>query len=107
MKIKLLVLCFFVAISATAAFSQSNGTVLSSEINSGITFTSHQMRASQQPATLEQSLLTNSANISGHGERPLWEFAQPKEEKPLGDVAREYRRERAENQKKPVFVHQN
>ena len=44
--------------------------------------------ASQHEMTAEQSILGTNSNPSAHGERPLWEFATPRVEKPLGDIAR-------------------
>ena len=108
MKIKLLVFCFFFwVLAGTAAKAQVGGTVLSNEISGGLSFTSHSTRAAQRPTSDEQNLLGNSANLSAHGERPLWEFAQPKKEVPLGDIAREYRKQRAATVKKTAVIHQN
>jgi hypothetical protein len=108
MKTKILVFCFlFCVLFGTAAFAQV-GSVLSGDIGPGISFTSHPSRAIQAPSTIEQNLLANSANMSGHGERPLWEFAQPKQEVPLGDIAREYRKQRAAAARiAPTVIHQN
>ncbi len=107
MKNTLSVVCFlFLILFGTAALAQTAGPVLSGEISSGISFTSHTMRASQPVLPQEQNLLGYSSNPSAHGDRPLWEFAQPRQEVPLGDVAREYRKLRADN-KKTLIVHQN
>ena len=52
----------------------------------------HPQHASQHPMGTEQSLLGDSSAVTiAHGERPLWECYDLKIERPLGDVAREYR----------------
>lgn len=51
----------------------------------------HPQHASQHPMASEQSLFNDGAVTTAHGERPLWEFGSDKVERPLGDVAREYR----------------
>jgi len=41
----------------------------------------------------EQNLLNDNGLTFAHGERPLWEVAQTKKVVPLGDIARELRKE--------------
>lgn len=58
-----------------------------------LTFPSRPEHASQKPMGREESILGNSENVSAHGERPLWEFASKRGEVPLGDIARELKKE--------------
>ncbi|MBS1853357.1 MAG: hypothetical protein JST79_20850 [Acidobacteria bacterium] len=55
--------------------------------------TSHPERAQARAMGEWQNLLESSSNRSAKGERPLWEFATPAET-PLGDVARDFRKQR-------------
>jgi hypothetical protein len=89
MKTLLFVLCL---LAATGAFGQS-ASVLSNQV-SPITIVDHPQHASQHAMAGEQSVLETNCNPSAHGERPLWEFATIHVEKPLGDVARELRKQR-------------
>ena len=104
MKITLVLFCF---LCATAAFGQSSlgGSTMSSEPRM-LPMPSHPARAKQQPMGERQNILVNSAVVSAHGERPLWEFAPKKHEIPLGDVARIFRKEHA-TAKKAVIVWDN
>jgi hypothetical protein len=84
MKSTLFALCIF---CATAAWGQA-ANYLSSEPQP-IQMSGHRLRASQRSMEQEQTLLVNSNNVYGHGERPLWEFpSKTVAETPLGDVAR-------------------
>jgi hypothetical protein len=85
---------FFVVctLAATAAFGQS-ASVISSQA-SPIQITDHPQHASQHAMAGEQSILETNCNLSAHGERPLWEFATSRVERPLGDIARELRKQR-------------
>ena len=42
----------------------------------------------------------------GHGEQPLWEFPDPKETKPLGDIARDYRQQKLAFKKAGIVFEQ-
>lgn len=48
---------------------------------------------------LESSLLGSSTYSYAQGEQPLWEFGTLKQEVPLGDVARAYRKDHALDRK--------
>jgi hypothetical protein len=89
MKTLLLVVCI---LAATAAFGQT-ASAISSEV-SPMTIPDHPQHASQHEMTAEQSILGTNSNPSAHGERPLWEFATTRVERPLGDIARELRKQR-------------
>lgn len=89
------VFCLFCVSLASTAFGQNVGaaaSALSSE-PVRIALPEHPEHASEKPMLTEQSLLHTSTFTAAHGERPLWEVAPVKEEVPLGDVARAYRRE--------------
>lgn len=88
------VFCLFCVFFASAAFGQNvaGASVLSNE-PFRITVPEHPQHASQKTMLAEQSLLHASTFTAAHGERPLWEVAPVKEEVPLGDVARAYRKE--------------
>jgi len=89
MKTLLFVVCI---LAATAGFGQS-ASVISSQV-SPVYVPDHPQHASQHEMAGEQSILETSCNPSAHGERPLWEFAASRVEKPLGDIARELRKQR-------------
>jgi hypothetical protein len=89
MKTLLLVVCI---LAATAAFGQT-ASAISSEV-SPMTIPDHPQHASQHEMSAEQSVLGTNSNPSAHGERPLWEFATIRVERPLGDIARELRKQR-------------
>ncbi len=55
----------------------------------------HPRHASQSSLRPEQSLLSNSNDLTGSGERPLWEFPDKTPVRSLGEIAREYRAEHA------------
>ena len=53
----------------------------------------HPQHASQHTMASEESLLHSGTITEAHGERPLWEVGVDKPaERPLGDVARDYRK---------------
>jgi len=85
-------LCAAIVLAATAAFGQT-ASVIPSQV-SPIYVPDHPQHASQHGMAKEESVLENNCNVSAHGERPLWEFASPRVERPLGDIARELRRQR-------------
>ena len=96
MKAAIVLACLF---CATAAFGQVGG-LLSNEVRP-LQLASHTQRAKPQAMSLEQNLRITSSYTAAHGERPLWEFASLTPEVPLGDVARELRKEH-ETAKKAV-----
>jgi hypothetical protein len=85
---------------ASAAFGQSytSGPTLSTSLQP----TSHPARATQQALSQDQDLRQASSVVIAQGERPVWEFAQPLETTPLGDIAREFRKERATTKKATI-----
>ena len=101
----LLAMCIFSAVGATA---QSNvGISMANGYPQMLTIGyDHAEHARQTPLAQEQDLRETSNVTYGHGERPLWEFMTATPEQPLGDVAREFREERAIG-KKAVVVWKN
>jgi len=79
-------------LAATAAVGQT-AAVIPNQV-SPVYVPDHPQHASQHAMAKEESVLENNCNVSAHGERPLWEFASPRVERPLGDIAREFRRQR-------------
>jgi hypothetical protein len=84
----------FCGLCAAAAFGQNvAGAGAMSAQPVPIAFQSRPEHASQMSLKAEQNILGSSTNISAHGERPLWECVPTKVEVPLGDIARELRKE--------------
>jgi hypothetical protein len=90
MKTTIFALCF---LCATACFGQSASTT--SSVPQPVQMADHPQHASQHALAQESSLLSTSSYTYAQGERPLWEFGTPKQETPLGDIARANRKERA------------
>lgn len=104
MKIAMLALCI---LGSSAAFAQS--VVGSSSVSAQpqvYAFESHPEHASRKPMRPMEMLNENEPTVSAQGERPLWEFATPVHEVPLGDSARTLRLEHAAT-KKAAKVWQN
>lgn len=91
MKTSFFAMCF---LFATSAFGQSiaGGNVLNSQ-PVVYEFTSHTQKATHKDMLVEESLLENSPTTYAKGERPLWEVAPQHVYVPLGDIARELRKE--------------
>lgn len=67
---------------------------------------SHQQHATQRPVGQGQDLLEKSHLSYARGEKPLWEAAPKAYAPPLGDVARQLRKQR-ETAKKATRVLEN
>ena len=99
----LFVVCVFLAVGASA---QVGGAVISGEPHS-LSFPSHTERATYTGMSQSQDLMEHSGSIAVHGERPLWEVMPPSAPgTPLGDLARDIRKEHAKA-KKAVIVWNN
>jgi hypothetical protein len=95
--VKMTWLVLFLA-CATAAFGQSvaggsTGLAAVSSEPQPIQMMTHPQHAAEKPMASEQSLLGNSTYSYARGERPLWEVAPVVKVTPLGDTARDLRRE--------------
>ena len=99
MKTTLLALFF---LCASVAFGQG-ASVISSQ-PALIQVPSHPARAMQHQLGEERNILFTSTNVYAHGERPLWEFARPAAEIPLGDVARMLRQQHATARKAVMIL---
>jgi len=96
----LVVLCGF---SAAGAVAQIGGAVSSAPTTSPFTVTGHMQRATQTALATTQNLIGHFSTISAKGETPLWELMPPSApETPLGDVARELRKQHEAAKKAPV-----
>lgn len=93
MKTQLL-LVVLVLMVGSVAWGQVGGSVAQAPVN-GPSYTpqSNAQHASQHDMATEQSLYGTNNVTTAHGERPLWEFGSDRVERPLGDVAREYRQQ--------------
>lgn len=98
MKSILLALPFLLA---SAAFGQAGGSI-SSEVRP-IYVPDHPRHAEQHSMATEHSLVGSNQTYSyAQGEIPLWEFGPVSEPVPLGDVAREFRKEKLTAKKATV-----
>ena len=104
LKIGIFALCF---LCSAAAFGQSGASAgaLSSQVST-VGFSSHEEFAIQKPMATEHSLLEASTTSWAQGERPLWEVAPVIYRTPLGDSARQLKKEH-ENAKKADFIWNN
>ena len=90
-------------LGATAAFGQYGSGVAVLNSQPVIYETpSHPEHASIRPMAQPQSLLEQSGYSYAQGDRPLWEVAPPEHVTPLGDIARELRKEHAEAKKATI-----
>ena len=101
----LFVISFLLA--TTAAFGQSAAGVatLNNEVQP-LQVQTHPQTATAQPLGASHNLLGTSAYSSARGERPLWEVTTAKAEVPLGDIARNLRKEKL-YAKKATWVREN
>lgn len=94
----------FCLLGASAAFGQYGSSVAVLNSQPVIYETpSHPEHASEQPLAQPQSLLEQSGYSYAQGERPLWEVAPEAHVTPLGDIAREIRKEHAEVKKATIY----
>lgn len=94
--------CLFCVVRADG---QSVGATLSSQPQV-FHMADHSQRASQQPMGQGVNLMERSGSMSDHGEMPLWEAMQNAPSAPvtpLGDAARELRKEHAAAKKANVI----
>lgn len=89
MKTTLLAL---IVLCAGTAFGQA-ASILSNQPQI-IQMANHTLHAEQHSMASEQSLVGGNAYGYAQGEQPLWEFGPVSEPAPLGDVARQVRKEK-------------
>jgi hypothetical protein len=87
------VLFVMFVLCASSAFGQAAASASVSAQPTIYSFESHAEHASRQPLAKEQDLNGGVVFTYAQGERPLWEFATPTHEVPLGDSARMLRQE--------------
>jgi hypothetical protein len=95
----LILLCTAAAFGQTAALLPNQPQVLH--------MTDHPMHAETMPLATEHSLVGGGPGTYtvAQGERPLWEFGPVSEPaRPLGDIAREYRKEKQTARKAEVVL---
>ena len=93
MKITLLA---SVILAGTAAFAQSAGVL--SNVPQELRMAEHPMHAEVTAMASEHFLVGGGTYTVAHGERPLWEFG------PVGDVARDVRKERESARKAEISL---
>ncbi|HTZ84241.1 MAG TPA: hypothetical protein VMB66_13670 [Candidatus Acidoferrales bacterium] len=91
MKITLTILVFLVLFSA-AAFGQA--TVGVSAQPQIVQFAEHPLHAEPHDMATETPIAGGGSYSYAQGEQPLWQFGPVSEAKPLGDVARELRKQK-------------
>jgi hypothetical protein len=98
---KTVVFAFFL-LCASAAFGQS-APVLPNTAQP-VAFVEHPAQAAQHDMGRESYLYNANPYTYAQGEQPLWQFGSAKQEVPLGDVARAYRKDHAISRKASVVV---
>lgn len=91
---KTCLLLFAVCIATTAVLPAQN--VAASMANARpelLVLPDSPQTASQMPMAVERSLFEHGGSLSARGERPLWEVMPEVPHTPLGDIAREFRKE--------------
>lgn len=94
-----------IVMSTAAALGQTAG-VLSSQPQV-VQIMGNPLHAEAKPLATEHPLVGGgpSTYTFAHGERPLWEFGPVSDApRPLGDIAREYRKERQSAKKAEVIL---
>ena len=90
--------CLVLFLLCTAlAFGQAASVISSEPVVYSVP--SHPQHAETKAMAEEKSLLVSSGQTQAHGTRPLWELAPPKQETPLGDVARALKQEHTNGKK--------
>ena len=91
---KTCLLLFVVMIAgAIAASAQNIGPSASNTRPQMIVLEDNPQHASQVDLAPEHDLLERGGSHSAHGDRPLWEFMPEPVVTPLGDIARDYRKQ--------------
>ena len=93
----------FVVMIVGAASAQSIGGSVSTIQPQMLVLSDNPQHASQVDLAPEHDLLERGGSHSAHGERPLWEVMPAPVVTPLGDIAREMRKEH-ESVKKAVLI---
>jgi hypothetical protein len=99
LSMKITLFLVFCLVCVTGAFAQSGSVAY---MVSTYVAPEHPMHAAPAPLSQGQSLFTGSGVTIAQGELPLWEVAPKTKEIPLGDRAREERKEHATAKKARV-----
>jgi hypothetical protein len=91
----------------TAAFGQYGSSVSSSAMTSTFSAPDHAWRATRHGLGIEYDLRESSGITMGQGELPAWEIPGLGYETPLGDAARDYRKEHASALRAHLMWEQN
>jgi hypothetical protein len=100
LSMKVTLFLVFCLVCVTGAFGQSAGAAY---MQSTYVAPDHPMHAAAEPMGQMQSLFAGSGVTIAQGELPLWEVAPKHKEIPLGDTAREERKEHATAKKARVI----
>ena len=95
MKITTLTILVFLVLFSAAALGQVAGAGVSAQPQI-VEFAAHPLHAGPHAMAAESPIVGGGENTYSYaqGEQPLWEFGPVSEPKPLGDVAREFRKEK-------------
>ncbi len=88
-------LLMFLLVVSTAMFGQNMGGIgggMQAPYTSTYVMPEHPQHASYHATATERPLVGGGTMTTAQGEQPLWQFGSDKVERPLGDVAREYRK---------------
>lgn len=100
---KITILTLLILVAATTAFGQTCASI-SSEAHLTV-FPEHPQHADRHDLASEQALVGGGGVTYAQGERPLWEFGSSvPAPAPLGDVAREFRKEKVALKKAEIVV---
>jgi hypothetical protein len=103
MKTTLLAVCFLCFLGATTAALGQTAPVLNGQAQP-LQMSGHPEHASEHSMGRDTSLFGSSAYSYEKGEVPLWEFGSPIHHTPLGDLARQARKEHAALPKATVVL---
>jgi len=90
LSVKMTLFLVFCLVCVTGAFGQA-----SAYMGSTYVAPTHPMHAAPEPMGQVQSLFTGGGVTMAQGELPLWEVVPEKKEVPLGDTARQEKKEHA------------
>jgi len=95
MKLKLLFVFIPALFLLCSAAHAQTAPVIPNQVNV-VELPEHPLHAEPHAMATERPLVGGGPDTYtyAHGEQPLWEFPNPKETRPLGDVAREYRQQK-------------
>lgn len=99
------VVAVFFLFCVTSALGQQSAPVLPNT-PAPLIMNEHALHAERHELAQEKSLMASDLYAYAQGEQPLWQFASDKHVTPLGDIARELRKEH-ENAPKAEVIWEN